>query len=119
MDNLTTKEREEVLTIIRAESDCVWTDQSAMCAWLADVETAARKLHKLYESACSDDLGSKGNAAREVQTRELEERLTRAFALAGLGLYLNGDPRGNPVGILTPKTGRYNTMGGAEAGWRL
>ena len=119
MDMLTAKERREALEVIRAESECIWTNQAAMSVWLEDVESAARRLHKLYESACSDDLGTEGNADRNGRIKELEERLERAFKLAGLGLYLNGDPRGNPVGILTPKTGKYNTWGGAEAGWRL
>lgn len=118
MDRMTDKERHEVVEIVRAESTR-FPSKAAALRWVASVERAAIELHRLYEGQCSTDLGPAGNATRDSRVRSLESQLRHSFASYGLGLYLNGDPRGNPVGILTPKTGRYNTMGGAEAGWRL
>jgi hypothetical protein len=119
MERMTPKERADAVEIVRLESNCAWGYPGAIDAWVAEVEAVSVRLHKLYEGACSRDLGSAGNASRDAEIERHETRLKEAFKLAGLGLYLNGDPRGNPVGILTPKTGRYNTMGGAECGWRI
>ena len=117
MDRLTREERKSALEVIMAEGSLksLWHAQR----WLTPVLTRAHRLHELYESECTDDLGTVGNLNRQSKIRQLEGILKARFKEAGLGLYLNGDPRGNPVGILTPKTGRFNTMGGAEDGWRL
>lgn len=88
-------------------------------------EDLAAKLHRIYERQCNGHQTPSGEwdeaAAQRDEAREeaLEARLRKEFKAHGLGLYLQGDPRGNPVGILTPKTGKYNTMGGRECGWRL
>jgi hypothetical protein len=85
----------------------------------------ARRLHAIYERQCNGHQTAAGDwdeaAANADDDREekIEKRLHAIFAQHGLGMYLNTDPRGNPVGIMTPKTGRYNTMGGRECGWRL
>lgn len=118
MDRMTTKERALTVEIVRAETDA-FPSKAAADRWVRSAERMAIDLHALYEGACSTDLGPAGNATRQSRTQSLESSLKSTFAKVGLGLYLNGDPRGNPVGIHTPKTGRYNTMGGAEAGWRL
>lgn len=110
------QEHAEEVRLVLAECDLTPREAER---FLATTHTLAKQLHALYESQCNDDLGTVGNANRDSQVRALEGRLRAHFRAAGLGLYLNGDPRGNPVGILTPKTGRYNTMGGHEAGWRL
>jgi hypothetical protein len=118
MDRMTGKEREAAVAIIMAETDA-FPSKAAARRWLKAVEDMAIELHALYDSACSTNLGPAGNATRASRTGSTERSLKRMFAIAGLGLYLNGDSRGNPVGILTPKTDRFNTMGGREAGWRL
>lgn len=117
MERMTPQERRDTLDVILAESalKSVWHARR----WLNDVLLLAQRLHTVYEGQCSKDLGPAGNANRESARRNLESQLRFKFREVGLGLYLNADPRGNPVGILTPKTGRYNTWGGAEAGWRL
>lgn len=117
MERLTKAERAKAVEIIMAEGalKSVWHAQR----WLTPVLTRAHRLHELYESECTDDLGTSGNLNRQSKIRQLEGILKARFKEAGLGLYLNGDPRGNPVGILTPKTGLYNTMGGRSDGWRL
>jgi hypothetical protein len=114
MDRLTPEERADALAIIRAESDRALSQEAAE-AFLNAVIGRAVRLHRLYETACNRELNKR--EAREVE--EIEGVLRDDFRTHGLGLYLNGDPRGNPVGILTPKTGRHNTMGGREDGWRL
>lgn len=113
MDNLTTKERDDALRVIFEEAPHLGASEAAN--WLDTVLSLAKRLHRLYIKACNEPLSS-----TDIQKTDLYERQLRDhFAGAKLGLYLNGDPRGNPVGILTPKSGRYNTMGGAESGWRL
>ena len=83
--------------------------------WLDAVERRARELHRRYVDKCNRPL----TPDEESRIEQLEGFMRETFKGMGLGLYLNEDPRGNPVGILTPKTGRYNTMGGRECGWRL
>lgn len=120
MERMTGKEREQALEVILAEArEGAFPSKAAGRRWLVSIEGMAIELHSLYEGQCSVDLGATGNATRDSRARSTDGAIKHAFASAGLGLYLNGDPRGNPVGILTPKTGRYNTMGGAECGWRL
>jgi hypothetical protein len=121
MDKLTAEERAEVIKIILAEapeSSLVGGDLGdarKINAWLDAVEARAMELHRRYTDACNRPL----IAYEESRIQFVEDFMRGTFARVGLGLYLNGDPRGNPVGILTPKSGRFNTMGGAEAGWRL
>lgn len=110
------REHAEEVRVVLAECDLTPREAER---FLARAHTLGRQLHALYEGACSVDLGETGNANRDSRIRSLEGQLRDHFRAAGLGLYLNSDPRGNPVGILTPRSGRYNTMGGREAGWRL
>jgi hypothetical protein len=114
MDKLTQAERAEAIEIIRAESDRGLTWEAAD-AFLSTVEARARRMHRLYETACNRQL----NKAEARNLEEMEGVMRDDFRVHGLGLYMQGDPRGNPVGILTPKTGKYNTMGGRSDGWRL
>jgi hypothetical protein len=83
--------------------------------FLETVRGLAERLYRSYEARCNRSFTG-SDCDREAN---IEKAIKAHFDRARLGLYLNGDPRGNPVGILTPKTGKYNTMGGAEAGWRL
>lgn len=116
------QEHDDEMRVVMGE--CALTAREAE-SFLASAHMIGRQLHALYERQCNGHQKPNGDWDEEASNRDdareekLEARLRKLFADAGLGLYLNGDPRGNPVGILTPKTGRYNTMGGAEAGWRL
>ena len=114
MDYLTGKERAEVVEIIIAEGREGITIREAE-EWLEAVERRARELHRRYTDQCNRPL----SPDEETRIETLEGFMRGTFRHMGLGLYLNSDPRGNPVGILTPKTGKYNTMGGREDGWRL
>ncbi len=113
MERMTKAERAQALEVFLGEAPGM--DAIMGKRWLHITEGQAIELHRLYVEECNRSLRS-----YEVERLEtLEASLKARFKAAGLGLYLNGDPRGNPVGILTPKTGRYNTMGGRECGWRL
>lgn len=113
---MTAEECREAARVCVEESACFPGGIAQATRWLRDcVEPYCLRLHNIYERACNEDLGELG----ERLTRQLESEVRCAFIDKGLGLYLNSDPRGNPVGILTPKTGRYNTAGGRGAGWRL
>lgn len=123
MQRMTKKERWEAANVAFAEGRFGSLDQAN--DWLTLVEAAARKLHAIYVRQCNG-YGPRHYAypdraeARDAKAETNERLFLKAtFRDHGLGLYLNDDPRGNPVGILTPKTGKYNTMGGAECGWRL
>lgn len=113
-DGKLTADGEECLGVVLAEAP-EDTLRVTVGRWLVNIDTKARELHRLYEKACNEPLTRRD----EERTDELETAIKAAFKALGLGLYLNGDPRGNPVGILTPKTGRFNTMGGSSVGWRL
>ena len=117
MERHTPKEQRDTLDVIQKEAPHLHA--AAVVNFYDKVMGLARRLHDDYVGECSTDLGAEGNARRQRRVRDLERQIKAQFEAAGLGLYLNGDPRGNPVGILTPRTGRFNTMGGAEAGWRL
>lgn len=124
MERMTKAERAQAVEVILQEGREGLTYVRATFL-LASMTAIGGTLHRLYERQCNGHQKPNGDwdedAARADDALEerLEERLRKVFAEAGLGLYLNGDPRGNPVGILTPKTGKYNTRGGREVGWRL
>lgn len=114
MDKLTPKEVDEVAALVILEGREGIAPAEAR-SWVEAVEARARELHRRYADACNRPL----RPDEESRIEQLEGFMRCTFERMGLGLYLNGDPRGNPIGILTPKTGRYNTMGGRECGWRL
>jgi len=114
MDRLTTEERAKAVAVIMDEATPPIAPDRAR-RYLSQLEGMAIRMHRLNERMCNEDLGELGERLWSTLAKEI-----RACAAdIGLGVYINGDPRGNPVGILTPKTGRFNTMGGREDGWRL
>lgn len=115
MERMTFEERQEAVAVALAETTNPGVTHGAAELFIDAVERIAMRLHKLYEAECNRPLTSGERADIDIA----EQRLRDMFSVHGLGLFLNSDPRGNPVGIKTPKTGRYNTMGGAEGGWRL
>ena len=76
--------------------------------------------HYHCEMVCSDERYCKQLEAREAESaaRIAEVRRLIITDLGFTGLYVNGDPRGCPFGILS-KSERYNGMGGKECGWRF
>jgi hypothetical protein len=118
------RERAEALAVFLAEAREGTTPAGASAA-LSKVYKLATTLHRLYTEQCNGYQTADGRwdeectKRSEKQSEAIEAELRALFESHGLGLYLQSDPRGNPVGILTPRTGKYNTMGGAECGWRL
>jgi len=112
------------LDIFLAEAKPGTTQEEAEKA-LTTIRSIGKSLHRIYERQCNGHQKPNGDWDEEASNRDdkreerLEAKLQKIFDKFELGLYLNTDPRGNPIGILTPKTGRYNTMRGKEAGWRL
>ena len=54
---------------------------------------------------------------RDKKESQIEKRLFEIAKSIGVRLELGGDPRGYTVKLMTPKTEKYNTWGGAECGW--
>jgi plasmid stability protein len=65
------------------------------------------------EAECCREL-EPWEAKKAAQT---EKRLEALAEELGVTLSLEGDPRGFTVKLKTPKSGKYNTWGGAETGW--
>lgn len=116
------------LEVIFAEAPADHFTAASALNFLETVRGLGKRLHRIYVRQCNGyqrrvgDTWGENTPARErdeADEASLEAQLRAHFAGASLGLYLNTDPRGNPVGILTPKSGRYNTMGGRSVGWRL
>lgn len=125
MTPMTPDERWDAVKIVMDEASPPFGSPDQAADWLAQVEHSARLLHRIYVRQCNGysprqyAYPERAEARDERDARRLETALRAMFEERALGLYLNADPRGNPVGIHTPRTGRYNTMGGAECGWRL
>lgn len=113
MNKLTHSERFQAARVAFDEGRFGSMDQAA--DWVCQAERLAAPLHDLYTIGCNRELTA---IERRAMTR-YEVALADHFKHHNLGLYLNQDPRGNPVGIHTPETGKFNTLGGAEDGWRL
>lgn len=98
----------------------------------AKLESLQGRLRAIAERQCNGySYGYHGapfyskESAEEAELRDdrNEEKL-RASALAllepyGAQVHFNRDPRGSAIKLQTPKSGRYNTMGGAETGWAV
>lgn len=89
------------------------------------LRSAARRLHAIYERQCNgyaeagapdgwDAIAEKRDEKREDA---IISRVSACVAGTSLKVVAQGDPRGSALYVLTPKTGRYNGMGGREKGW--
>jgi len=61
-----------------------------------------------------DEAAKLRDERREAKLRAKAEELAKRI---GLSIHFNGDPRGAAIKIHTPRTGAYNSFGGAEDGW--
>jgi hypothetical protein len=87
--------------------------------FVAALQTMSTTLQRVYERACN---GYRSDVVRGVDAHTEKLVLARAeqgLRAFGMTMYVNSDPRGRALGFHTPKTGRYNTMGGREDGWRV
>lgn len=93
----------------------------------SEIVRKARQHHRLQIEECNGDLvDSRGGwdqwrewltAAVEKSERELRE-LIGGQVSNELRVEFGHDPRGNTVKLFLP-SGRYNSWGGAEEGWRV
>lgn len=67
----------------------------------------------LAVKACNEELSEK-DKRREL---EIEKWLSERGSYLGIVFTFNGDPRGYTIKMKTPRSGKYNTWGGAEVGW--
>jgi hypothetical protein len=90
---------------------------------VAQVRSIAHRLQRIAERQCNghqtydgkwDEVAAKKDEEREAK---LEEKLKTFEANHGLSFHTQGDPRGYVVKLHTPKSERYNTMGGKSEGW--
>jgi hypothetical protein len=87
-------------------------------------ERIERALRAIFTRQCNgyvhertgreDEAGKLRDERREAKLRAEAEELAKRI---GLSIHFNGDPRGAAIKIHTPRTGAYNSFGGAEDGW--
>lgn len=73
----------------------------------------ARICNRLAIKQCNVGL----TEAEQARDERNDDAIVDLANLLGIGLSIQGDPRGCTVKVRTPKTGRSNTLGGAEVGW--
>lgn len=89
-----------------------------------EFEKIERALRAINERECNgymnertwkeDEAAKLRDERREVKLRDKATALAKRL---GLKIHFNGDPRGAAIKIHTPRTGAYNSFGGAEDGW--
>lgn len=127
MPRISKTERDNALALIFQEGHSALTAADAL-GFLEDVLSLGRRLEAIYLRRCNgygtaannwDQNDPVARARDDVAAKSLREHIEARFEGVGLSLILNTDPRGSALGIATPKTGKYNGMGGHEDGWRL
>lgn len=113
MHNPFLSERAQAFEIVLAEAAHPEKVTKTACLELFRL---VKRAHRFAERmACDESWGEKDERADDRND-------ARILALAdrfGVKVQIGGDPRGHVVHLMTPKTGRYNTWGGAESGWGL
>lgn len=56
---------------------------------------------------------------QETRRENIIKRISAIGKELGVTFETNGDPRGYVLKLMTPKTGAYNSMGGASEGWGI
>jgi len=91
----------------------------------AKLESFQRQLRAVNERQCNGYTNGRGDWDQETEDRDIrradrvELQARELAARYGVAVSVQGDPRGSALHIKTPKTQRYNTLGGAESGWAL
>ncbi len=127
MLNLKSKEVKEFLDVLWQESvfhglhECFDEFRETGEMWPAfelaaeQLLLCARKSADLALKYCNgpwNDFDQRADDANDDKIRQL----ARVF---GVNIQIDGDPRGLTLKLKTPKTGRYNTLGGRETGWGI
>ena len=76
-------------------------------------EKCERILSAINTRACDRAVAPR-DASRQKSTCA---KVADMAAQLGISIQFDDDPRGSSVRIMTPKSGRYNSWGGAESGW--
>ena len=83
----------------------------------AEFERCERALRAINERECN---GYRCEADEDRDRKRVVRIEAKVADMAGqlrIEVHYNGDPRGSAVKIRTPKSGRFNSFGGAEDGW--
>lgn len=100
-------------------------DFVAACNAVAELEALQRQLRAIGVRQCNgyqapgggwDEVAADRDEKREARLQVKALEIAKPY---GVGLKFGGDPRGSALRIMTPKTGRANTWGGAADGWAL
>ena len=83
------------------------------------LEALARGFKRREEDRCSFPLTDARQAAYDRADVKAAEKARDALAPWRIAARIGGDVRGSQIHILTPRTGRANTMGGRDAGWAV
>ncbi len=75
------------------------------------------RLERLAVRACNEERNEDAIKADERLEARLEAQAAELVAPYAVKLKFGGDPRGFVVKVMTPQTGRFNSMGGASEGW--
>lgn len=64
-------------------------------------------------------MADEAEARDEAQAEKLRGKALAILSPYGVKAHFNRDPRGSAIKLATPKSGQYNTFGGAETGWAV
>ncbi len=80
-----------------------------------ELYTLAKRADHYNEMRCNVEMTDQ----QEARADRIDARMVALVASIGLTGTPNGDPRGFAFYVHLPKTGRYNSWGGAETGWGI
>lgn len=110
------RERDLIETGLVLHKECQGLNVPPLrAADVADLLACARALSALAVAECNHGLTERQQKRRASLGRKAQQIADRY----GLRLMLGGDARGSQIHVLTPRTGRYNTLGGVGEGWAL
>lgn len=98
------------------DADDVYSDSRKAKEFRAIFHTMLRmtcEYQLLSVKDCNEGL-SKEDKLREL---EIEKWLVERGSYFGVVFTFDGDPRGFTIKMKTPRSGKYNTWGGADVGW--
>lgn len=82
---------------------------------IGQLRKLAVQLESLNLAACNTGLTDR----QEKRKNTTQNDLKAICAEYGIGAVTQGDPRGAAFGILCKHTGKYNSLGGLESGFRM
>ena len=95
------------------ESFCTSREYLEFHALATSLVNRARTCKQLARTALNDGL----TEAQEKRDQSNDAAVMDLASKLGVLLEIQGDPRGFTVKLKTPKSKKYNTMGGVDVGW--